>query len=280
MNIRFKLIDYKKNDITIGFLGIIFCVFFYLLMGKKEYIIFICLVFIFLLLRFFVISCFKKKTGILLLEDSIKIESLFFHKNILYSDIKNLTVRRNYSGTYDVIINFDDSINIFKYFSNYIFDASIRKNHKKSFIICDLKNSGEIVNFILKKINFPEEKIEEEILCVKYSLFEASAYTSFFLLILLSILNLAVSSILSRFTLVLFLVLINIRFFKKEFCIQKISPRIIKISDKINELYVFNGYTELTEKIKISYDLKISFNYYYLSMHMFPVEYGIKKNAT
>lgn len=205
------------------------------------------------------------------MEDKIKIKSFFYKKDILYSNIKNLVIRKNYLGSYDIIINFNDSKNMFKYLSNYIFNISIRKNDGYSFIICDVKNICEIENYILKKMNCYELK-KKTYIYIRYSLFDSFAYTLIVIFSILYILNLSLSNILLKY-LVYYLIFINIKFFKNKFYMNKINCSIIKISDKKNRCYVFEGYNETEKEIKINYGLKINFNYYYLSFYMFPIKY-------
>ncbi len=107
---------------------------------------------------------------------------------------------------------------------------------------------------------------------IRYSLFDSFAYTLIVIFSILYILNLSLSNILLKY-LVYYLIFINIKFFKKKFYMNKINCSIIKISDKKNRCYVFEGYNETEKEIKINYGLKINFNYYYLSFYMFPIKY-------
>ena len=67
--------------------------------------------------------------------------------------------RKNILGSYDILLNFDSSINIYKYFCNLIIDVSIESNHKKSYIFCDIKNKDEILECLLEKIGYPKKEI-------------------------------------------------------------------------------------------------------------------------
>ena len=125
MKIKFKLFDFNKNDMTMIFIVCIYVMIYSLFVEKNDFRFLIYSTSIFLILRFFLIAYLKKKIKILILEDKIKIKSFFYKKDILYSNIKNLV---------------------------------IRKNDGYSFIICDVKNICEIENYILKKMNCYELK--------------------------------------------------------------------------------------------------------------------------
>ena len=149
-----------------------------ILFNKKEKvgIIFLVIGISYFVYRFLLVMIIKNKMKFDFSDYEVKIKGLFFEKTIAYNDIKTLTVRKNILGSYDILLNFDSSINIYKYFCNLIIDVSIESNHKKSYIFCDIKNKDEILEYLLEKIGYPKKEIREKVngekLYVKYSIFE------------------------------------------------------------------------------------------------------------
>ena len=107
-----------------------------ILFNKKEKvgIIFLVIGISYFVYRFLLVMIIKSKMKFDFSDYKVKIKGLFFEKTIAYNDIKTLTVRKNILGSYDILLNFDSSMNIYKYFCNLIIDVSIESNHKKSYI--------------------------------------------------------------------------------------------------------------------------------------------------
>ena len=168
----------------------------YILFNEKEKtgIFFLAIGISYFIYRFLLVMIIKSKMKFDFSDYEVKIKGLFFEKTIAYNDIKTLTVRKNILGSYDIFLNFDSSMNIYKYFCNLIMDVSIESNHKKSYIFCDIKNKDEILEYLLEKIGYPKkeirEKKEEEKLYVKYSIFEkyyVMCFAVFSLMIIFSV---------------------------------------------------------------------------------------------
>ena len=217
----------------------------------------------------------------------VKIKGLFFEKTIAYNDIKTLTVRKNILGSYDILLNFDSSINIYKYFCNLIMDVSIESKYKKSYIFCDIKNKDEILEYLLEKIGYPKKEIreekEEEKLYVKYSIFEKNymmCFAVFFIIIIFSVgivwgyLNLMIK----LFTIIILLMVVTvIRFFKKDYIMKRYSNYSISISEKKKEIYIMDHFFETDKKVIINYENtnfnSVKFNFYYFQNNVMPKNY-------
>ena len=217
----------------------------------------------------------------------VKIKGLFFEKMIAYNDIKTLTVRKNILGSYDIFLNFDSSMNIYKYFCNLIIDVSIENNHKKSYIFCDIKNKDEILEYLLEKIGYPKKEIreekEEEKLYVKYSIFEKHymmCFAVFSLMIIFSVgiawgyLNLMIK----LFTIIILLLVITvIRFFKKDYVMKRYNNYSISISEKKKEIYIMDDFFETDKKVIVNYENtnfnSVKFNFYYFQNNVMPKNY-------
>ena len=277
MNLKYKKFDFNKNDITLFFLFLMYYFLFYLFVNNTYKYIIVTgnILIIYFLYRVVIVYFLKKKfTKITFNLNSIEIKGIFLKKIIKYENIENITVRKNYLGSRDIIINFDDTLNIYRYFCNYICDVSIRKNHKNSYIICDLKNFHKIEKIILKKI-YKYKKInrnEVEILYIKYSLIEIQ-----FSILGILFMNMCIISLifpLLKIYLLIYLIFINIKIFKKKYNIKKYNSGIIKIHDNNRKsVYIFNNYNISESEIRIDYGLKINFNYYYLSSDILPIKY-------
>ena len=216
----------------------------------------------------------KNKTEIHLNNRGINIQSKFIKKEISYGDIKILLFRKNFLGSYDIVINIDDSINLYRYFCNYFFDASIRKNHKKSYIICDVKNFKEIRRLLLKKINTKTSLLKkQESLYIRYSLIENQMMILGYIFLLVFILSVAIKDM--RIFLLIYFIFISIKFFKKVYTIEEFDGKIIRIYNDKKEMYVFESYKNMENKIIIDYGLKIKYNYYYLTNNLLPSRYKI-----
>ena len=261
----------------------------YILFNEKEKagIFFLAIGISYFVYRFFLVMIIKNKTKINFSDYGVKIKGLFFEKMIAYNDIKTLTVRKNILGSYDIFLNFDSSMNIYKYFCNLIIDVSIENNHKKSYIFCDIKNKDEILEYLLEKIGYPKkeirEKKEEEKLYVKYSIFEKHymmCFAVFSLMIIFSVgiawgyLNLMIK----LFTIIILLLVITvIRFFKKDYVMKRYNNYSISISEKKKEIYIMDDFSETDKKVIINYKNtnfnSVKFNFYYFQNNVMPKNY-------
>ena len=261
----------------------------YILFNEKEKagIFFLAIGISYFIYRFLLVMILKNKMKFDFSDYEVKIKGLFFEKTIAYNDIKTLTVRKNILGSYDIFLNFDSSMNIYKYFCNLIIDVSIENNHKKSYIFCDIKNKDEILEYLLEKIGYPKkeirEKKEEEKLYVKYSIFEKHymmCFAVFSLMIIFSVgiawgyLNLMIK----LFTIIILLLVITvIRFFKKDYIIKRYNNYSILISEKKKEIYIMDDFSETDKKVIINYKNtnfnSVKFNFYYFQNNVMPKNY-------
>ena len=241
-----------------------------ILFNRKEKvgIIFFAIGISYFIYRFLLVMIIKNKMKFDFSDYEVKIKGLFFEKTIEYSDIKELIVRKNILGSYDILLNFDSSINIYKYFCNLIIDVSIESNHKKSYIFCDIKNKNEILEYLLEKIGYPKKEIREKVngekLYVKYSIFEKHymmCFAVFFIIVIFSVgiawgyLNLMIK----LFTIIILLLIITvIRFLKKDYIMKRYNNYSVSISEKKKEIYIMDDFFETDEKVVINYR-----NYFY-----------------
>ena len=261
----------------------------YILFNEKEKtgIFFLAIGISYFIYRFLLVMIIKNKMKFDFSDYEVKIKGLFFEKTIAYNDIKTLTVRKNILGSYDIFLNFDSSMNIYKYFCNLIMDVSIESNHKKSYIFCDIKNKDEILECLLEKIGYPKkeirEKKEEEKLYVKYSIFEKyymMCFAAFFIIVIFSVgiawgyLNLMIK----LFTIIILLLVITvIRFFKKDYVMKRYNNYSISISEKKKEIYIMDDFSETDKKVIINYKNtnfnSVRFNFYYFQNDVMPKNY-------
>ena len=255
---------------------------------EKDGIFFLAIGISYFIYRFLLVMIIKNKMKFDFSDYEVKIKGLFFEKTIAYNDIKTLTVRKNILGSYDILLNFDSSMNIYKYFCNLIIDVSIENNHKKSYIFCDIKNKDEILEYLLEKIGYPKkeirEKKEEEKLYVKYSIFEKHymiCFAVFSLMIIFSVgiawgyLNLMIK--LFTIIILLLLVITVIRFFKKDYVMKRYNNYSISISEKKKEIYIMDDFSETDKKVIINYKNtnfnSVKFNFYYFQNNVMPKNY-------
>ena len=254
---------------------------------EKDGIFFLAIGISYFVYRFLLVMIIKNKMKFDFSDYKVKIKGLFFEKTIAYNDIKTLTVRKNILGSYDILLNFDSSINIYKYFCNLIMDVSIESNHKKSYIFCDIKNKDEILEYLLEKIGYPKKEIREKVnvekLYVKYSIFEKHymmCFAVFSLMIIFSVgiawgyLNLMIK----LFTIIILLLVITvIRFFKKDYIIKRYSNYSISISEKKKEIYIMDDFFETDKKVIVNYENtnfnNVKFNFYYFQNSVMPKNY-------
>ena len=261
----------------------------YILFNEKEKagIFFLAIGISYFVYRFFLVMIIKSKMKFDFSDYEVKIKGLFFEKTIEYRDIKELTVRKNILGSYDILLNFDSSMNIYKYFCNLIMDVSIESKYKKSYIFCDIKNKDEILECLLEKIGYPKkeirEKEEEEKLYVKYSIFEKyymMCFAAFFIIVIFSVgivwgyLNLMIK----LFTIIILLLVVTvIRFFKKDYIMKRYSNYSISISEKKKEIYIMDHFFETDKKVIINYENtnfnSVKFNFYYFQNNVMPKNY-------
>ena len=241
-----------------------------ILFNKKEKvgIIFLVIGISYFVYRFLLVMIIKNKMKFDFSDYEIKIKGLFFEKTIAYNDIKTLTVRKNILGSYDIFLNFDSSMNIYKYFCNLIMDVSIENNHKKSYIFCDIKNKDEILECLLEKIGYPKKEIREkeegEKLYVKYSIFEKHFMMCFAVFNLMTIFSVGVAweylnLMIKLFTIILLLLVMTmIKFFRKDYIMKRYSNYSISIFEKKKGIYIMDDFFETDEKVVINYR-----NYFY-----------------
>ena len=136
-----------------------------ILFNKKEKvgIIFFVIGISYFVYRFLLVMIIKSKMKFDFSDYEVKIKGLFFEKTIEYSDIKKLIVRKNILGSYDILLNFDSTISVYKYLCNLITDVSVENNHEKSYVFCDIKNKDEILEYFLEKIGYPKKEIREKV---------------------------------------------------------------------------------------------------------------------
>ena len=217
----------------------------------------------------------------------VKIKGLFFEKMIAYNDIKTLTVRKNILGSYDILLNFDSSMNIYKYFCNLIMDVSIESNHKKSYIFCDIKNKDEILECLLEKIGYPKKEIREKVngekLYVRYSIFEKHYMMCFAVFCIIVIFSVGIAwgylelMIELFIIIILLLVMTMIKFFRKDYIMKRYSNCSISISEKRKEIYIMDDFFETDKKVIINYENtnfnSVKFNFYYFQNDVMPKNY-------
>ena len=260
-----------------------------ILFNKKEKvgIIFLVIGISYFVYRFLLVMIIKSKMKFDFFNYEVKIKGLFFEKTIEYGDIKTLTVRKNILGSYDIFLNFDSSINIYKYFCNLIMDVSIESNHKKSYIFCDIKNKDEILEYLLEKIGYPKKEIREkkegEKLYVKYSIFERFRMLCCSIFSIVSIFSVGVAwgyleLMIELFVIIiLLLVMTMIKFFRKDYIMKRYSNYSISISEKKKEIYIMDDFFETDKKVIVNYENtnfnNVKFNFYYFQNSVMPKNY-------
>ena len=260
-----------------------------ILFNKKEKvgIIFLVIGISYFVYRFLLVMIIKNKMKFDFSDYKVKIKGLFFEKTIEYSDIKKLIVRKNILGSYDILLNFDSTISVYKYLCNLVTDVSIENNHEKSYVFCDIKNKDEILEYLLEKIGYPKKEIREKVngekLYVKYSIFEkyyVMCFAVFSLMIIFSVgiawgyLNLMIK----LFTIIILLLVITvIRFFKKDYVMKRYNNYSISISEKKKEIYIMDDFFETDKKVIVNYENtnfnSVKFNFYYFQNNVMPKNY-------
>ena len=261
----------------------------YILFNEKEKagIFFLAIGISYFVYRFLLVMIIKSKMKFDFSDYEVKIKGLFFEKTIEYSDIKTLTVRKNILGSYDIFLNFDSSMNIYKYFCNLIKDVSIESNHKKSYIFCDIKNKDEILECLLEKIGYPKKEIREKVnvekLYVKYSIFEKHYMMCFAVFCIIVIFSVGIAwgyleLMIELFVIIiLLLVMTMIKFFRKDYTMKRYSNYSISIFEKKKGIYIMDDFSETDKKVIINYENtnfnSVKFNFYYFQNNVMPKNY-------
>ena len=258
----------------------------YILFNEKEKagIFFLAIGISYFVYRFLLVMIIKSKMKFHFSDYEVKIKGLYFEKTIAYNDIKTLTVRKNMLGSYDILLNFDSSINIYKYFCNLIIDVSIESNHKKSYIFCDIKNKDEILEYLLEKIGYPKKEIREKVnvekLYVKYSIFEKHYMMCFAVFCIIVIFSVGIAwgylelMIELFIIIILLLVMTMIKFFRKDYTMKRYSNYSISIFEKKKGIYIVDSFLETDEKVVINYENYFyKRDYYYFQNNVMPKNY-------
>ena len=260
-----------------------------ILFNKKEKvgIIFLVIGISYFVYRFLLVMIIKNKMKFDFSDYEIKIKGLFFEKTIEYSDIKKLIVRKNILGSYDILLNFDSTISVYKYLCNLITDVSIENNHEKSYVFCDIKNKDEILEYLLEKIGYPKKEIREKVngekLYVKYSIFERFHMLCCSIFSIVSIFSVGVAwgyleLMIELFVIIiLLLVMTMIKFFRKDYIMKRYSNYSISISEKKKEIYIMDDFFETDKKVIVNYENRnfnsVKFNFYYFQNNVMPKNY-------
>ena len=254
---------------------------------EKDGIFFLAIGISYFVYRFLLVMIIKSKMKFHFSDYEVKIKGLYFEKTIAYNDIKTLTVRKNMLGSYDILLNFDSSMNIYKNFCNLIMDVSIESNHKKSYIFCDIKNKDEILEYLLEKIGYPKKEIREKVnvekLYVKYSIFEKHYMMCFAVFCIIVIFSVGIAwgylelMIELFIIIILLLVMTMIKFFRKDYIMKRYSNCSVSISEKKKEIYVMDDFFETDKKVIINYENtnfnSVKFNFYYFQNDVMPKNY-------
>jgi len=291
MEINYMEIKYSKFEINIW--DIFFLVIYLshllggidILFNKKEKVGIILVIGIsYFVYRFLLIMIIKSKMKFDFSDYKVKIKGLFFEKTIKYSDIKTLTVRKNILGSYDILLNFDSSINIYKYLCNLVTDVSIENHHEKSYVFCDIKNKDEILEYLLEKIGYPKKEIREKVngekLYVKYSIFERFHMLCCSIFSIVSIFSVEVAwgdleLMIELFVIIiLLLVMTMIKFFRKDYIMKRYSNYSISIFERKKGIYIVDSFLETDEKVVINYENYFyKRDYYYFQNNVMPKNY-------
>ena len=257
-----------------------------ILFNKKEKvgIIFLVIGISYFVYRFLLVMIIKSKMKFDFFDYEVKIKGLFFEKTIEYSDIKKLIVRKNILGSYDILLNFDSTISVYKYLCNLITDVSIENNHEKSYVFCDIKNKDEILEYLLGKIGYPKKEIREKVngekLYVKYSIFERFHMLCCSIFSIVSIFSVGVAwgnleLMIELFVIIiLLLVMIMIKFFRKDYIMKRYSNYSISIFERKKGIYIVDSFLETDEKVVINYENYFyKRDYYYFQNNVMPKNY-------
>ena len=260
-----------------------------ILFNKKEKvgIIFLVIGISYFVYRFLLVMIIKSKIKFDFSDYEVKIKGLFFEKTIEYSDIKELIVRKNILGSYDILLNFDSTISVYKYLCNLVTDVSIENNHEKSYVFCDIKDEDEILEYFLEKIGYPKKEIREKVngekLYVRYSIFEKHYMMCFAVFCIIVIFSVGIAwgylelMIELFIIIILLLVMTMIKFFRKDYIMKRYSNCSISISEKRKEIYIMDDFFETDKKVIINYENtnfnSVKFNFYYFQNNVMPKNY-------
>jgi len=291
MEINYMKIRYSKFEINMW--DIFFLVIYLshllggidILFNKKEKvgIIFLVIGISYFVYRFLLVMIIKSKIKFDFSDYEVKIKGLFFEKTIEYSDIKELIVRKNILGSYDILLNFDSTISVY----NLVTDVSIENNHEKSYVFCDIKDKDEILEYFLEKIGYPEKEIREKVngekLYVRYSIFERFHMLCCSIFSIVSIFSVGVAwgdleLMIELFVIIiLLLVMTMIKFFRKDYIMKRYNNCSISISEKKKEIYIMDDFFETDKKVIINYENtnfnSVKFNFYYFQNNVMPKNY-------
>ena len=251
---------------------------------EKDGIIFLIIGISYFVYRFLLVMIIKSKMKFDFSDYEVKIKGLFFEKTIEYSDIKKLIVRKNILGSYDILLNFDSTISVYKYLCNLITDVSIENNHEKSYVFCDIKNKDEILEYLLEKIGYPKKEIREKVngekLYVRYSIFERFHMLCCLIFSIVSIFSVGIAwwdleLMIELFVIIiLLLVMIMIKFFRKDYIMKRYSNYSISIFEKKKGIYIVDSFLETDEKVVINYENYFyKRDYYYFQNNVMPKNY-------
>ena len=254
---------------------------------EKAGIFFLAIGISYFIYRFLLVMIIKNKMKFDFSDYEVKIKGLYFEKTIAYNDIKTLTVRKNILGSYDILLNFDSTISVYKYLCNLVTDVSIENNHEKSYVFCDIKNKDEILEYFLEKIGYPKKEIREKVsgekLYVKYSIFERFHMLCCSIFSIVSIFSVGVAwgyleLMIELFVIIiLLLVMTMIKFFRKDYIMKRYSNYSISISEKKKEIYIMDDFFETDKKVIINYENtnfnSVKFNFYYFQNNVMPKNY-------
>jgi len=292
MEINWMKLKYSKFEINMW--DIFFLVIYLshllggidILFNKKEKagIIFLVIGISYFVYRFLLVIIIKSKMKFDFSDYEVKIKGLFFEKTIAYDDIKTLTVRKNILGSYDILLNFDSTISVYKYLCNLITDVSIENNHEKSYVFCDIKNKDEILEYLLEKIGYPKKEIRKKVnvekLYVKYSIFEKHYMMCFAVFCIIVIFSVGIAwgyleLMIELFVIIiLLLVMTMIKFFRKDYIMKRYSNYSISISEKKKGIYIVDSFLETDEKVVINYENYFyKRDYYYFQNNVMPKNY-------
>ena len=253
-----------------------------ILFNKKEKvgIIFLVIGISYFVYRFLLVMIIKSKIKFDFSDYEVKIKGLFFEKTIEYSDIKELIVRKNILGSYDILLNFDSTISVY----NLVNDVSIENNHEKSYVFCDIKNKDEILEYLLEKIGYPKKEIREKVngekLYVRYSIFERFHMLCCLIFSIVSIFSVGVAwgdleLMIELFVIIiLLLVMTMIKLFRKDYIMKRYSNYSISIFEKKKGIYIVDSFLETDEKVVINYENYFyERDYYYFQNNVMPKNY-------
>lgn len=271
MEIKYAIIDFNKEDnLYLPIFTFIGLIDFTILINNIQIFSIenIFLVFHFVLMcillvypRFIKSYLLKKQTKIEFLQNEIFIKNKYLEKEIRYVDINKIVIRKNYFNSYDILINNGiihkwTEKNRSKYL--YYFEKDL---HKNDFVFCDIKNIDEIEEFLINKIGFNKNFIENKDfkkIYAKECLSDISQILSsiIFIIFIICFLTLAKSNpkeLFSYFIIsfILFFVINSIKIIPRKYDFLEIDKIRILIKNKNIKIYIFDDFEYENNKIKI-----------------------------